>query len=456
MAEIDLSRPRRLHIVGVGGAGMSAIATVLVAMGHQVSGSDLKASAALERLQALGVDARVGHDGEHVHGADVVVASTAVPPTNLEIREATRLGIPVCRRAEALAAIAAVRRSVAVSGTHGKTTTSSMLSLILTEAGMHPSFIIGGDINEVGSGAAWGDGDWLVVEADESDGTFLELAPEVAVVTNIEADHLDHYGSLANLESAFGQFLAGAAGGRVVCGDDPVAARLAAELGATTYGLAEAAAVRIVAVERGRASSAFDVVREGTTLGRVELAVPGLHNVRNACGALVAAMQVGAPFAAAQRALARYGGVARRFEFRGEREGITYVDDYAHLPSEVAAAIAAAGDGRWARIVAVFQPHRYSRTASLWRGFADAFEGADLVVLTDVYGAGEAPRPGVNGRLLATAVREAHPDQAVQYVSSRSELPGRLRSLLRPGDLCLTMGAGDLTLLPDELLEPPA
>jgi UDP-N-acetylmuramate--alanine ligase len=432
---------------------MSAIATVLAAMGHQVSGSDLKASATLDRLRSLGVEVAVGHQAAHVAGVDVVAVSTAVPAANPEVVEAHRLGIPVLRRAEALAAITATRSTIAVAGTHGKTTTSSMLALILVEASLRPSFIIGGDITEIGSGAAWGEGEWLVVEADESDGTFLELERQVAVVTSVEADHLDHYGSLSAVEDAFADFLAGATEGRVVCSDDPAAARLGRAVGAVSYGTASDAGYRMAGIVTGRGGSEFDVVHDGRRLGGIKLPVPGLHNARNACGALAAALVVGVPFEAAERALARYAGVARRFEFRGDRVGVSYVDDYAHLPGEVRAAVAAARDGGWTRVVVVFQPHRYSRTAALWQEFADAFAGADLLVVTDVYGAGEVPRPGVNGRLVVTAVQEAHPDAAVVYLPDHAELVAYLRRQLRAGDLCLTLGAGDLTLLPDELLD---
>ncbi len=431
---------------------MSAIATVLAAMGHHVTGSDLKLSAPMERLRSLGVSAVVGHDAANVGDAEYVAISTAIPPSNAEVVEALARRIPVLRRAEILVAIARTRRTVAVAGTHGKTTVSSMLALVLVEAGMRPSFVIGGDINEVGSGAAWGDGAWLVVEADESDGTFLELSPEVAVVTNVEADHLDHYGDLAQLERAFSQFLAGAAV-RIVCADDAGAARLGQAVAATTYGTSPDADYRMVGLVSHRSDSHFAVEHRGQRVGEITLAVPGAHNARNACGALVAGLAVGASFDDARRALGRYGGVARRFEFRGERDGITFVDDYAHLPTEVRAALATAKDGQWRRVVAVFQPHRYSRTAALWRDFADAFVDADLLVVTDIYSAGEAPRPGVSGRLILDVVQDAHPLQDALYLPSHRELAAHLRAVLRPGDLCITLGAGDLTVLPDELLE---
>jgi UDP-N-acetylmuramate--alanine ligase len=441
----DLSQPQRLHVVGVGGAGMSAIATVLAAMGHRVSGSDLKESAGLARLRAMGVEVHVGHAAEHVGDVDAVTISTAVPATNPEVTAAHERGIPVLRRAETLAAIARTRRTVAVAGTHGKTTTASMLALVLVEAGMRPSFIIGGEVNEIGTGAVWDDGEWFVVEADESDGTFLELAPEAALVTNVEPDHLEHYGGFEALSQAFVRFLAEVPGPKVVCGDDP----LLASLSHTTYGTGPDAEYRMVDVVRARSSVHFTVAG----VGEVGLPVPGLHNARNACGALAMGLELGAPFDAAARALARYGGVARRFQFRGERDGVTFVDDYAHLPTEVRAALAAARDGGWKRVVAVFQPHRFSRTESLWRDFADAFVDADVLVVTEVYAAGETPRPGVSGKLLVYAVLDAHPAARVAYLPSRSELVAYLRRLLRPGDVCLTLGAGDLTSLPEELLQ---
>ena len=432
---------------------MSAIATVLAAMGHRVSGSDLKHSPSLDRLRSLGVNVVVGHSADNVGDAEVVAISTAVPPTNPEVVAAGRTGVPVLRRSEVLAAITATRRTMAVAGTHGKTTTSSMLALVLVEAGLRPSFIVGGEVNEIGTGALWDDGEWLVVEADESDGTFLTLHPEAVVVTSVEADHLEHYGSLDALVAAFERFLAEPTGPRVVCADDATARSLARRCGpATTYGTSEDADYRMVEVVTGRSSVSFGLERHGDLLGEVALPVAGLHNARNACAALVAGLSVGVPFDAGARALARYGGVARRYQFRGERDGITFVDDYAHLPTEVRAALAAAAGGGWRRVVCVFQPHRFTRTAALWSDFADAFVDADVVVVTDVYDAGEVPRPGVSGKLIVDAVLEAHPDTTVAYLPDRWDWAPYLERVLRPGDLCITLGAGDLTLLPDELL----
>jgi UDP-N-acetylmuramate--alanine ligase len=456
LGPLDLSEPIHVHVVGAGGAGMSAIAAVLAAMGHTVTGSDLKPSPVIDRLKAAGIDVAVGHDASHVDDADVVTVSTAIRDDNPEVVEARRRGIPVYRRSHVLAAIAALRRCIAVAGTHGKTTTASMLALMLVEAGLRPSFLIGGEVNEIGTNAVWDDGDWLVVEADESDGTFLSLLPDIAVVTNVEPDHLDHYGSFEAMRTAFGTFLQ-AAPKRVVGGDDAEALSLARAHGAETVGVGDNCSYRLTGLTPSRSSVAFDLTgADGATLGRLAVPVPGLHNARNAAVAAVAALAAGVAFEDIAAALTRFAGVARRFEFRGAAGGVTFVDDYAHLPSEVEAALAAAKDGDWQRIVAVFQPHRYSRTAALSSDFGRAFVDADVVVVTDVYGAGELPIPGVSGRLVADAVHRAEPGKPVVYVAGRTDLRAEVASLLTAGDLCCTLGAGDLTSLPDELLAAPS
>jgi UDP-N-acetylmuramate--alanine ligase len=431
---------------------MSAIAEALVAMGHQVSGSDLVATSAFERLRGAGVALHLGHAARHLGQAEVVTSSSAVPDDNLELVTARARGIEVLSRGQMVAAIGATRKVAAVAGTHGKTTTASMLARILAEAGMRPSLIVGGALNDTGSGAVWGDGEWAVLEADESYGTFLELEPDVALVTSVEADHLDHYRTKAAVDQAFRSFLAQVVGTKVACADDPGAARLAAELGALTYGTSPSADYRIVDLRGDRRSASFSLFRGGRLLGRIRLAVPGAWNARNAAGAAVVALSLGAPMAAARRALSGFSGVARRYQFRGERGGVTFVDDYAHLPGEVRPMLETALQGGWQRVVCVFQPHRYSRTAALWRDFADAFVGADQLFVTDVYPANERPQPGVSGALVAQAVRAAHPETPVEYVAARADLRRRVAQALRPGDLCLTLGAGDLTSLPDELL----
>lgn len=449
---IDLSVPRRFHVVGAGGVGMSAVAAVLAGMGHEVSGSDLKDSRSLDRVRAAGVDVRVGHAAANVGDVDAVTISSAVPQSNLEVEVARQRGIPVLTRAEILAAISATRRTIAIAGTHGKTTTASMLSLVLVEAGLRPSFLIGGELNEIGTGAVWDEGDWLVLEADESDGSFLALEPEVAVVTNVEPDHLENYDGYPGLEAAFDRFLGQVTRRVIACADDEAALRLGRRHDAVTFGVSEQAEVQVGGFRRGDGGICFHVSRDRSKLAELALPVLGAHNALNACGALVAAVEAGAGPDDARRALARFAGVARRFQHRGVAGGVAFVDDYAHLPGEVAAALEAAAEGEWSRVVCVFQPHRYSRTATLWADFAHAFQGADLVFVTDVYPAGEAPRPGVSGELVAEAVRRAHPETELVYVPSRLELAERVRESLRPGDLCLTLGAGDLTSLPDEVM----
>lgn len=464
-----LTGPTRVHIVGVGGVGMSAIALVLAGMGHQVSGSDLKESLGLDRLRLVGVAVSVGHAPENVPtDTDAVVISTAVPRANVEVRAAEAAGIPVLRRAEVLAAIVATTRGIAVAGVHGKTTTSSMLALILRGAGTHPSFIIGGEVNEVGTNAAFDDGEWMVVEADESDGTFLELGVEAAIVTNVEPDHLDHYGDFDTMVRAFADFLARVPGPKVVCADDPILRDIVAgrhdagragpmtcgpiTYGPITYGWSDDADYRITDYEPGRVGSRYTLHRGTDVLGAIALPVPGRHNALNAAGAAAMASELGLGFDDIARALGAFGGVARRFQFRGEAGGVTLVDDYAHLPGEVVQAIRAARESGWPRVVVAFQPHRYSRTGRLWHEFANAFDGADQLILTDVYSAGEAPVPGVSGRLLLRAVLDAHPGLPVAYFPRRTELADRIPAYLRPGDLLLTLGAGDLTTLPDELV----
>lgn len=449
-----------IHVIGIGGAGMSAIATVLVAMGHQVSGSDLAPSATTARLEGMGIPITIGHRSEAVHGAALVTHSTAVRPENPERVRAQELGIAVVTRAEILAAIAARRRCLAVSGTHGKTTTSSMVALIMIEAGLRPSYLIGGDVHQLGTNARWDTGAWIVIEADESDGSFLHLRPEIAVITNVEADHLDHYGTFEAVRSAFAEFLALTSGRRVVCSDDPEAAVLGRAADADMVGEEPLATWGMSTVTPGRTSISFVLEGPRRPAGddgpsqrwEMTVAAPGRHNARNAAVATVAAMAAGAPGQAAVAALGRFGGVARRFELRGVAGGITFVDDYAHLPTEVRATMAAAAEGRWHRVVAVFQPHRYTRTAEVGEEFATAFDGADVVVLTDVYGAGEAPLEGVSGMTVVNALRRSRPDLEVHYEADRARLASVVGELLEPDDLCLTMGAGDLTALPDELL----
>ncbi len=447
---LDLSRPRRIHIVGVGGAGMSAIALLLVRMGHTVSGSDIKGTTVLERLAAAGIDVRVGNRAEHVPpDADAVVYSTAVPRTNVELRAADDAGIAVLHRSHALAAIAAIRKTVAIAGSHGKTTTASMLALVLRAAGWEPSFVIGADVNEVGANAAYGAGEWFVVEADESDGSFLRIHPYAAVVTNVEPDHLSYYGGFPGLIAAFEEFADDVAGPRVFGADDLVASQLAAARPrARTFGHTSGAYYRIVDERVDENGCRFTLTADGAPLGQIAVPV-GVRAASNGAAAAAIALELGVPFDAIAGALAGFGGVARRFQFRGERDGVTFIDDYAHLPTEVAAAIETARSGPWRRIIAVFQHHRYSRTATIGSDFGDAFTDADAIVLTDVYPAGETPVPGVTGHVVLNAVLDHHPGAPVTYLPRRADLHDVPRRMARAGDVVLTLGAGDLTTMPD-------
>jgi UDP-N-acetylmuramate--alanine ligase len=409
-----------------------------------------------ERLRSQGIDVAIGHRAENVGDADAVTSSPAVQPQNVELVEANAKGINVVPRSAMLAAICATRRCLAVAGTHGKTTTASMLSLILVEAGLRPSFVIGADVNEIGTNAVWDSGDWLVVEADESFGTFRAIRPDLAVLTNVEPDHLDFYGTFEELRTAFSEFVGAATEGAVVCADDSEAAAIAEQRESITVGTSSGATYEMTNLELARSSVSFTVRGPDGPLGTLDIGVPGLHNARNGALAAVAALQAGAPFAAAQAALARFAGVTRRFEFRGEARGVTFVDDYAHLPTEVRAALATARTGGWSRIVAVFQPHRFSRTAALAPEFGTAFSEADILIVTDVYSAGEPPVPGVSGRLVADAVRAADPRLPVVYAPAWEQLRDAVAERLQAGDLCLTLGAGDLTSLPDVLLDTPS
>ncbi len=454
VAPLDLTVPSRLHVVGVGGPGTSAIAIVLAEMGHTVSGSDVREQPVLDRLRAGGVTVNVGHRRDVVHGCTAVTASSAVPATNIELDEAMRTGAMVLRRAGMLASICAMAKSVAVAGTHGKTTTTSMLMMILARAGLRPSFVVGGDVADMGTGAQWTGGEWLVVEADESDGTHLELPLYGTILTNVEADHLDHYGSLEHIVDSFDRYLAQIPGPKVLCADDARCAVLAARHGAITYGTACGADYRATDVHARPGVIAFDVWHGGPRLGSVALPLRGIHNVRNATGALAMAMEVGVPFEVAADALARFGGVARRFDIRGVDRGATLVDDYAHLPSEIAAVLGAArssGDG-WSRVVAVFQPNRYNRMSVLSPEYRDAFVDADLVVLTDIYPSGTTPIPGVTGKLVVDAVLDAHPDTRMVWLPRRVDLVEYLARQLREGDVSISMGCGDVATLPDEVI----
>lgn len=450
---IDLATPRSIHIVGIGGAGMRAVARILLAMGHTITGSDSAGSRHLDELVALGATTFVGHHGSHAANADLVTRSTAVPDSNPDIVGALQRGTPVYSRAEILAAIVMTRPAILVAGTHGKTTTSSMLSVLLDHAGLQPSFIIGSDVVHFGTGARWETTEHFVVEADESDGTFLTLMGAHAIVTSLDPDHLEFYGSAERLSAAFSGFVEGIDGITAVCIDDSDTHVLLGCSGIVTYGTDDRSDLCISRIDVTEDDTEFDVRWQGQRLGRVCVGLPGHHNALNAAGALTIALGLGVHFDRAAEGLARFNGVARRFEQRGDHLGTRLVDDYAHLPAEVEAAIAAAKHGPWNRVLAAYQPHRYSRTQALGATFATSFRGVHHLVLTDIYPSGEEPRAGVTGRIVYDAVVAACPEMSVSWQPTLDDVAGHLAAKLGPGDLCLTMGAGDLTTVPDMVVQ---
>jgi UDP-N-acetylmuramate--alanine ligase len=446
----------RVHFVGIGGAGMSGIARVLLARGQAVTGSDAKESRTTAALRALGATVHLGHDAAHVTGADTVVVSTAIRQTNPELVAARQLGLRVLIRAEALAALMAGRRGVAVAGTHGKTTTTSMLTVAVQHCGVDPSFAIGGDLNEAASNAHHGTGELFIVEADESDGSFLAYRPYAAIVTNVEADHLDHYGDAAAVDRAFDDFVATVdpAGFVVTCADDPGARRLASYardrgIDVRTYGTAEDADLRLNDVTISGTTSRYEPVLRGRRLPPVSLAVPGRHLALNSGAALLTGLGLGLPEDQLVRGLGGFTGVRRRMELKGAVGGVRVYDDYAHHPTELVAQLAAAREvaGR-GRLVVAFQPHRYSRTLAFAREFGEALGAADEVVVMEVYAAGEEPVPGASGATVAAAV----PHERVVFEPSWTAVPQLLADRCHPGDLVLTLGAGDVTAIGPEVL----
>ena len=449
----SLAGVRRIHMVGIGGAGMRNLARLFLARGIEVSGSDLKDSKGLAELGEAGAVVWVGHDAARLGGADVVVVSTAIREENPELMEARRRGIPVWMRAQALATAAGDQRAIAVAGTHGKTTTTSMVALALERAGLDPTYVIGGDPNETGSGARSGAGGVFVAEADESDGSFLLLRSALGVVTNVEVDHVDFYpGGREEIEAAFAAF-ADRCDHVLVCADDAGAMRSAAgRVPTTTYGTAEDADVRLEIASAGP-GGAEGVVEVDGERHRLRLRVDGAHNLENATAAVAVARAFGVAPAAAVEALGEFRGVHRRFEHRGSARGADFYDDYGHVPTELAVTLDVARRTRPRRLVAVFQPHRYSRTQALWRELGASLVEADLVVVTDVYGAAQDPIPGVTGKLVVQGIAESAPGKRIVYLPHRAEVVEFLDRDVREGDLVITMGCGDVWMLGDAALE---
>ena len=454
---------KKIHFIGVGGTGMSGIALVMHERGYTVTGSDLKTSRYVRELSRAGIEVTVGHDPATIDrvSPDVVVISTAIPATNVEVVRARELGIPVWTRAEILPVLSAGRTTVAIAGTHGKTTTSSMVTTMIDRMGLDPSFLVGGIVEGYDISARNGDSPYFVAEADESDGSFLHFAPTIAVVTNIEADHLDHYGDLAHVEDAFRAFMmsVGEGGHVVVCGESARAVEIARSTGrdVTTYGFAGDGDfdVTCTAEPTHRSIETHLVVTlpDGRSVTVTIKSNPGRHNVLNATAAIAVAHKLGLDVEAAARALSEFQGVRRRFTHVGDADGVTFVDDYGHHPTEVAATLAAAKTLDFERVVVVFQPHRYTRLQALAGSFADAFCDADVLMLVDVFPAGETPIPGVTSKMLADLIAERHPGKAVSYAPDRAALTQMLDRTLRPGDLLITMGAGDVTTVGPDYLE---
>ena len=444
-----LGRIRRVHMVGIGGIGMSSIAHVLLDRGYQVTGSDLQASEVTQSLEKAGATVYEGHAAAQMGDADVVVYSSAVvPEENEETKAAVARRIPLIPRSEMLGELMRMKFGVGVAGTHGKTTTTSMVGLVVTEGGFDPTIIVGGKVSVLGSNAVSGEGDIIVIEADEYDRTFLRLTPAVAVVTSIEAEHMDTYDDMDDVRAAFADFANTVPffGAVVACLDDAGVQQVVGDIERRliTYGTARQAMVRADQIVQNGQATHFRVWQEGEPLGEVAVQAFGMHNVRNALAAVAVGLELEIPFDRIRSGLERYTGVQRRFEKLGEARGIVVIDDYAHHPTEVIATLQAASDGYpKRRIVAVFQPHLYSRTEDQKEAFASAFFNADVVVVTDIYAAREEPREAVSGRLIADlAMRRGHRD--VHYEPSLDELPSRLLSLCKEGDVVIFLGAGDI------------
>lgn len=445
------------HFIGVGGAGVSGLARVLHDRGHVVTGSDLKASRYATALQEAGIAISIGHSAENLGDPEVVVVSSAIPESNPELTEARRRGIPIWPRAKMLAHLAGGDVTLTVAGTHGKTSTSSMLATALDAMGLDPTFLIGGELNDMGANARCGRGGYYVVEADESDGSFLYMSPHVSIITNMEADHLDHYGSFEAIVETFAEFIGktDADGVVVACADDEGLTALVREHAVArvlTYGHAESADVRCHSMVPHGTGHRFAVSFPDGSSAEVAIAVPGRHMVANATGVLAAVWALRLDVAGAAQALGRFSGVRRRFDRVGEVGGVTVVDDYAHHPTEVKATLAGAREAGFDRIWVVFQPHRYSRTEALGGAFGAAFEDADRVVLMDVYSAGETPIPGVSGKTVLDALLLSDARAQAAYFPHRADVEDYIVSRLRSGDLIMTMGAGDVTTLGPEIV----
>jgi UDP-N-acetylmuramate--alanine ligase len=447
-------RVRHVHFVGIGGIGMSGIAEILHALGFEVSGSDLKPNSVTHRLESMGVRIDIGHRAGNVRGSDVVVYSSAIKPDNPELAEAFERGIPVIARAEMLAELMRVKYGVAVAGSHGKTTTTSLIATVLRAAGFDPTVAVGGKMASLGSNAKLGEGDLMVAEADESDGSFLLLTPTIAVVTNIDPEHLDYWGTHERVKEAFVQFCMRIPfyGLAVMCLDHPHVQSIlpAVRRRHTTYGLSPQADYYARNVTQHGLMTQFRAYKHGEPLGDFVIKMPGQHNVLNSLATIAVADELEVPLDVIQNSIATFSGVARRFTVIGEVSGITLVDDYGHHPAEIRATLEAARRAYDKRVIVAFQPHRYTRTRDLFEHFVTSFNEADIVLVTDIYPAGETPIAGVSAELLAQALRE-HGHQRVHYVADKTQIPQVLASIVAEGDVVIAQGAGDINKYVREL-----
>lgn len=448
---------RKLHFIGIGGAGMSAIAHVMIGMGFDISGSDIAKSETTYKLEQLGAVIHVGHRSENVAGAEAVVISSAIGAQNPELTAARQQGLPVYHRADMLAYIMRQQQGIAIAGAHGKTTTTSMIAMMLAMAGTDPTVLIGGDLAYLQGNARLGRGPYAVAEADESDGSFLKLAPRIAVVTNIENDHLDYYGTMENILHTFGEFLHKLPvdnGLAVLCYDNAHLRSLAGRAGCpvVSYAIGHEADYMAHNIRINGSSTIYEAYHHGSLLGTVTLSVPGRHNVANSLAAIAVGRHIGLDFHLIAEGLEAFQGAKRRFQTKGRVAGVWVVDDYAHHPTEISTTLAAARDMNPKRLICVFQPHRYSRTKFLYREFGGSFGDADQLILTDIYAAGEEPIEGVTGELIQQEVA-AQTGRRPTYIADKQKIPRYLEQIVEAGDLVITMGAGDIYLAGEDLVE---
>ena len=447
---------KHIHFVGIGGIGMSGIAEVLLNLGYKVSGSDIQESEITGRLSRLGCIVNYGHSKDRLRDVDVVVTSSAISPENPEVIEANEHLIPVIPRAEMLAELMRMKYGIAVSGTHGKTTTTSMMATVLAHGGIDPTVIIGGRLNSIDTNAKLGQGEYLIAEADESDGSFLKLSPTIAVVTNIDREHMDYYRDMEEVKNAYLDFLNKIPfyGLAIICLDHKNIQSLIPKIKKryVTYGLTSQADIQAKDLAFIKGKTTFKVLHQGRILGKIDLQMPGIHNVYNSLAAIAAALELDLDFKHIQEGLDQFSGIQRRFQIKGECNNILIIDDYAHHPMEIKATLSAAKDGWGRRVVAVFQPHRFTRTEDLYEEFLTAFYQADLLVITEIYPAGEDPIPGVNARTLFNGIKE-HGHKNLLFIPDKERIASHLVEILKEGDMLITLGAGDIYKTGDELIE---